>query len=772
MANVLYEEASVQDIADSLRLKRDGSTETYTIGDMDDGVLSLPMANLPSYHVEEAKRVIQKIAELKALYPNNIVFGTISDNHVDKSTESTMTSARHAVYALEAVGGAVCDFVANLGDNVVGTNIDNDTDFANATYMENISRYAMVDLDSYNLVGNHCKSNSTQKIFDIIGYTNEFDSYGTTQIRGFGYKDYTDKKVRVIALNTCDYWNGHGGNGMSYEQKDFFMKALDLSSKSDYAEWTIIVLSHIPLDFLGGDYNKGADLKAILKAYNDGSTVSITVNSSYASAQNESSLYSGTLTYDYTGINAPRIVNVHGHIHTNAMGKLTFIDDDTELSHYRIATPNSSFNGNASTDRYTSYGNYSITTEEASKIAKVANSKADTSATFYFFDLDSQTIYAIGYGADIDRTLIYKNVPTYKITYSLKNCESSNTSTVVAEGSEYSSTITPITDATIDSVVITMGGVDITDDVWKETIGKISIYNITGDIVITAVASIPLWTETISDTAVAIRSVWQVTSGVPALDNSNREAAIGVTTANSYAYTDRESKSVYVMPVKAKACDVSVNVTDGTSCTYHFIGLKANGNGTFTTVFNTGKISDAIYAWTAGTIDHILISLERTDGTSWAWGYNDALISVTFTNGGTSTGGDSGGSTVTYTNVIDTVGTEDNVRLRSGGATAEADGFASNYFPCKTGDVIRVYFPNGARSSIPSNGVYFCGYSDTSGTLVGAYGTGQSQITDETNTGYTVNIPSALTGVAYARVAGGPAGGHTGWIVTVNEEIN
>ena len=61
-----------------------------------------------------------------------------------------------------------------------------------------------------------------------------------------------------------------------------------------------------------------------------------------------------------------------------------------------------------------------------------------------------------------------------------------------------------------------------------------------------------------------------------------------------------------------------------------------------------------------------------------------------------------------YTNVIDSAGTEDGVRLRSGGATGEAAGFASNYFACKQGDVIRVYFPNGARTSIPSNGVYAC----------------------------------------------------------------
>lgn len=223
------------------------------------------------------------------------------------------------------------------------------------------------------------------------------------------------------------------------------------------------------------------------------------------------------------------------------------------------------------------------------------------------------------------------------------------------------------------------------------------------------------------------------------------------------------------MPVNAKASVVNVGFKDGASCTYRYIGLKSNGS-TFTTVFSTSKINDATYTWTAGTIDYILISVERKDGASWAWGYSDSNVTVEFNNGVSSGGG--GSNTPSYTNVIDAVGTVDKVRLRSGGATAEAAGFASNYFPAKSGDIIRVYFPNGSRASIPSNGVYICLYSNTNGTLVAAYNTGQSQITDETDHGYTVKVPSSLSGVAYARVAGGPNGAYAGWIVTVNEEIS
>ncbi len=364
--------------------------------------------DIPSYHKDEVIRVANKLLDLKKLYPNSIIFGTISDNHVSEKLEENITSAKHAVYALETIGHVMCDFVANFGDNILANNgIDNSANYADEAYIEKLIRDTMTSQVSFNLIGNHDKGDNTQALYNLVGKYNKFDDYGVTKARGYGYKDFTEKKVRVIVLNTTDYWDGMGGNGMSYEQKEFLMKALDLSEKKDFSKWTIIILSHIPLDYLGGDYNKSDDLKKILKAYDDGSTVKIAVNRTYAIAQNEADKFNELLTYNYSGKNAPKVINIHGHIHNNNYGKLKFIDDNTELNMVRVATPNSSFDGNTSVDRYTAYGNYSITKKEALKIAKVANSKADTSATFYLIDLDSQVIHSVGYGADIDRTIPY-----------------------------------------------------------------------------------------------------------------------------------------------------------------------------------------------------------------------------------------------------------------------------------------------------------------------------------------------------------------------------
>lgn len=639
MANKLYNEASVQSIANSLRLKRDGNSETYTIGEMSDSLLSLPFGNIPSYHITEARRVIQKIAELKKEYPRHIVFGTISDNHVDKTNADSMRSARHAVYALETVGVLACDFIANLGDNIsAGSGYDSDTTLADAMYMEESSRYALTNAQkSFNLIGNHDKSNSTEKLFGIIGKYNEFDVSAPTQIRGFGYKDFEDKYVRVITLNTCDYWNSIGGNGMSYEQKVFLMEALDLSDKTNYANWTIIVLSHIPLDFLGGDYNKGADLKAILKAYNDGTTVSISVNSNYASKQNESNKYSGTLSYNYAGKNSPKIINIHGHIHTNKYGKLKFIDDNTELNMTRISTSNSSFTGNASTDRYTEYGDYSITKEEANKIAKVAGTKADTSATFYFFDLDNQIIHCIGYGADIDRTVIYKDAVLYAVTYDLDSGVTINdTSDLVVEGASLSRTLT-LRDQyyAYQSVKVTMGGVDITSSAYSN--GKITISKVTGNVSITVSTVdnyVPVWDI---GNRTAVTTLYKVASNTAELSRHNYYWGAASTGAilNNRVASCRTSGNDVTFTMTEKSIGIGIPYHLEPNASYIFSATSSVKGRIRYCVLNADGSSADVSEYGGSGTTHSLTFTAPADKTKWVMLILDAYTAneeVTYTN--------------------------------------------------------------------------------------------------------------------------------------------
>lgn len=614
-----------RNILSSLKAKT-GNNSALVSGDIPGEIDSISggggYGDIPTYHFVECARVLENIENFKAAHPNHLIFGAVSDIHVYNGNATyeakSKASAKHATFALEMVGAmAGCDFIVNLGDNCWENGLDTDNAMTGAKYSINACKPAFDRLVSFNLVGNHDKSDYTQAQYDLIGAHNDFDVRSTTRIRGFGYKDFTDKKVRVIVLNTCDYLNASGGCALSYEQKDFLMQSLDLSGKADAHNWQILLLSHIPLDWNGGDYGFYPDLQEILTAYEEGRKAQIPYIPGYALNESATALNtfgSGGFEYIYSGgkNSAKIIANIHGHVHTNNVGKIA----NTKIS--RVATANANPDLNK-TDSYPDYGDYGITSTEANRIKKVQGTAKDTSATFYCIDLDEQVIYAYGYGADIDRTIDYIGLQTYTVTLNLTNVASSDPAPKpVVQGDVYFAQLQVDNGYTITTVKVTMGGVDITATAYRADDHTVKIENVTDDVVITAVATVP----------------------------------------------------------------------------------------------------------------------------------------------------------VSYKNVIDDVGTEDNVRLRSGGATGSASGFASNYFTAKGGDIIRVYFPNGNRASIPSNGVYCCTYSDTKGTLVSAYdgSTSSSVLKNVTDKGYEIHIPTSVN-CSYARVAGGPNGAYAGWVVTVNEEI-
>ena len=74
----------------------------------------------------------------------------------------------------------------------------------------------------------------------------------------------------------------------------------------------------------------------------------------------------------------------------------------------------------------------------------------------------------------------------YSVTGNLSNCVSSNSAVSVAQGDSYKTTITAVSGYALESVTVTMGGVDITAQAVSG--GSISIAGVTGDVVITAVA--------------------------------------------------------------------------------------------------------------------------------------------------------------------------------------------------------------------------------------------------------------------------------------------
>ena len=83
----------------------------------------------------------------------------------------------------------------------------------------------------------------------------------------------------------------------------------------------------------------------------------------------------------------------------------------------------------------------------------------------------------------------WASAPTaYSVTNNLTNVTNSNTDASADSGAAYSGTLTAAAGYEMASVVITMGGVDITSTAYDDSDGSISIASVTGNIVITASA--------------------------------------------------------------------------------------------------------------------------------------------------------------------------------------------------------------------------------------------------------------------------------------------
>lgn len=77
-------------------------------------------------------------------------------------------------------------------------------------------------------------------------------------------------------------------------------------------------------------------------------------------------------------------------------------------------------------------------------------------------------------------------VTTYSIINSLTNVTSDNSATLIIAEQGYTATLTPSEGYVLESVTVTMGGVDVTGEVYAD--GVIAISSVTGDILITATA--------------------------------------------------------------------------------------------------------------------------------------------------------------------------------------------------------------------------------------------------------------------------------------------
>ena len=485
MAKKLYEESSIQDIANAIR-EKNGTTTKYKVAEMGAAVMALPNedtithADIPSYVKAEALAVAEKVkAVMKA---DSIVFLAISDlHHTGPQVDSWQTNINagnlHACQALKVLSYSLpqIDFACMLGDVTFG-NAKTTTQLMQQQF-DQINGWlgeAWRGIPQLRTVGNHDTGEystlvGAQFLKNNIWKYNEGAVYGSEEY-GYCYRDFAEKKLRVICLNTCEGETVSGESAAyccSPEQLLWFAQTLyAVGSKADAAQWGIIVLGHYPLD-LGGAYQTGN----IVKSYVAG----------------ESTVQNG-VTVNFNGHNAAKfIMNVHGHNHCFQFGKLHSVANGqgTEFDAWRMCTPNACFYRNNSgvvTMNGISFG-------DPAPHDKTAGTGKDTAFNVNVINPSEQVLYSFCYGAGIDRTIGYAATVYHSITNTLTNVTTSNDAVAAEDGTAYSATITAADGYTMSSVTVAMGGADITSTAYNSDTGVVSIAAVTGDVVITAKAT-------------------------------------------------------------------------------------------------------------------------------------------------------------------------------------------------------------------------------------------------------------------------------------------
>lgn len=101
------------------------------------------------------------------------------------------------------------------------------------------------------------------------------------------------------------------------------------------------------------------------------------------------------------------------------------------------------------------------------------------------------SVITVTYGGKTTTVSVPVNTPVtkYAITNNLTNVVNSNSATTIAEGNTYTAVLTGSADNfEINSVIVTLGGTNVTATAWDDETGTVTIANVNGAIVITASA--------------------------------------------------------------------------------------------------------------------------------------------------------------------------------------------------------------------------------------------------------------------------------------------
>ena len=411
MAKKLYDEVSVQAIANAIRAKN-GEETTYKVAEMAAAIEAIPIkdnivhADIPNYIKAEALEVAKKVQAVRTA--DSIVFVAASDAHQLDTSADIVSGNQHAGMALKALAYMLpgIDFCCYLGDYTWG-----DSTTAIAEMKQHIAEInndideAFHGIPQFRTVGNHdagaygVAQNGTTisdaELYQMIGKYCAGATFGSTTA-GYCYRDFDSKKLRVICLNTSESLTsstasmGHVSNA----QAAWFAETLKaVGSKTG---WRVLTLSHHPLD-----WSVVSVCSNIVKAYVTGGSITV-----------------GGKTVNFANSNSAQFLCAfHGHVHCFKAAKLNSISGNiaTEFNAWRVAIPNMCFNRN---NEYGQNGNgeyYGIEFGEETTYNKTAGTADDTAFVVNVINPAEQKIYSYCYGAGYDRE-VFTGVASVAVT--------------------------------------------------------------------------------------------------------------------------------------------------------------------------------------------------------------------------------------------------------------------------------------------------------------------------------------------------------------------
>lgn len=411
MANKLYEEASVQAIADAIRSKN-GTTTKYKIGEMGDAISAIPNkdnithADIPDYVKAEALEVAKKVEAVRT--DDSIVFIAASDAHQLDTNADIVNGNLHAGMALKALAYVLpgIDFCCYLGDYTWGSSTNTIAEMKqHIAEINNDIDEAFYGIPQFRTVGNHdagayaVAQNGTTisdaELYQMIGKYCAGATFGSTTA-GYCYRDFDSKKLRVICLNTSESLTtdtasmGH----VSDAQAAWFAETLKaVGAKTG---WRVLTLSHHPLD-----WSVVSVCSNIVKAYVTGSSITV-----------------GGKTVNFANSNiAQFLCAFHGHVHCFKAAKLNSISGNTatEFNAWRVAIPNMCFSRNNEYGQNGQGEYYGIEFGEDTTYNKTAGTADDTAFVVNVINPAAQKIYSYCYGAGYDRE-VFTGVASVAVT--------------------------------------------------------------------------------------------------------------------------------------------------------------------------------------------------------------------------------------------------------------------------------------------------------------------------------------------------------------------